>query len=255
MEDISVYDFYLPPGDGGSSQELPPVIPVTQMNILDLPAFPHDNPSDSFLTLATVALGPNWKGAVSYRSDDGGEAGGNSYNLLTPVTNQSIMGIATSVLGNGNAYTWDNANTVDIILMGGELSSVNELAMLNGGKPHHCSDILYGCSKLQLCHGLCRNHQRHNNHLGHTRSSSMQVNQIVGLNSTQAVAVWRDSGDSSRCKAAVLSVSGTSISVGTIVTVNATGMGGWQEIARAAEETEGGSVVIYRAKAGIPSAG
>lgn len=132
VEDVSVYDFYLPPGDGGSSQELPPVIPVTQMLLLDLPAFPHDNPSDSFITLAAAPLGPDWKGAVAYRSDDGGEAGGNSYNLLTSLPNQSGMGIATSILASGNTYTWDNANTVDVVLMAGELSSTNELAVLNG---------------------------------------------------------------------------------------------------------------------------
>lgn len=56
------------------------------------------------------------------------------------------------------------------------------------------------------------------------RSSAVQVNQIVALNSSQAVVVWRDSGDSSRCKSVVLSVSGTSVSVGTIATVNSSGI-------------------------------
>lgn len=51
------------------------------------------------------------------------------------------------------------------------------------------------------------------------RMSSMQVNNIIALSSTQALAVWRDSGDSSKCKAVVLDISGTSITVNTIATV------------------------------------
>lgn len=51
------------------------------------------------------------------------------------------------------------------------------------------------------------------------RSSAMQVNYITALSASQALAVWRDSGDSSKCKAVILDISGTSITVNTIVTV------------------------------------
>lgn len=55
-------------------------------------------------------------------------------------------------------------------------------------------------------------------------SSAMQVNSIVALNANQALTVWRDTGDSSKCKAVILDVSGTSITVNSIVAVTASGI-------------------------------
>ena len=131
VEDISTYDFYKVPGNGGSTQKLPTGVPATQTDLMDLPAFPHDAPTDAFFTVATAPLAPNWSGAVLYRSDDGGQAGGNTYNLVMPITTKSTIGVTLSTLATGNTYTWDYANTVDIAMVYGTLSSTTELALLN----------------------------------------------------------------------------------------------------------------------------
>ncbi len=55
-------------------------------------------------------------------------------------------------------------------------------------------------------------------------AASMQVNHLVALSSAQALAVWRDVGDSSKCKAVVLDISGTSITVNSITTVTTSGI-------------------------------
>jgi len=131
-ENISTYNFYQVPGTGITAQQLPTVIPVTALTLLDLPAFPSDAWTDIFMTVADIPLDPNWNGAVLYRSDDGGVNGGNTYVQVVPLTVKSTIGTATSVLGVGNYDTWDNASSVTIVMQNGSLSSATQLALLNG---------------------------------------------------------------------------------------------------------------------------
>lgn len=132
-EDISVYDQYVQPGNGPTSQQLPLVIPDIQLDLLDLPAFPGDAITDDFLTYAAVALGHNWRGTVVYRSDDGGETGGNIFNIITSIGTQASIGIVTGTIPAAASHTWDYGTVVEVTMTNGTLSSITELGVLNGG--------------------------------------------------------------------------------------------------------------------------
>ena len=131
-EDAATYNFYAVPGSNGPKIALPSVTPTTLLDILDLPAFPSDSWTDVFITMADAPLDPNWNGAIVYRSDDGGEDGGNVYNEFTPLLNKSNMGVATTVLDVAQSYTWDFESTLTVVMINGALSSSTELGVLNG---------------------------------------------------------------------------------------------------------------------------
>jgi hypothetical protein len=132
-EDISTYDFYTPPGESPIGDGQGVAIPETDLILLDLPPFPTDSGTDGVMRAAAVALSDGWAGATLYRSADGGELGGNTFTQIGSTTSKAVKG---SVLNN--VGTWaggnviDTANTIDVALVYGELSSVNDLALLNG---------------------------------------------------------------------------------------------------------------------------
>lgn len=139
-EDVSSYDFYTAPG------EPPPVegggdnYPVTQLELLDLPPLLTDTAQEGALRIAAAGLSTGWRGAFIYRSDDGGESGGNTFNLFTSVATQSIMGAVLNTLGVGPENVFDYANEIEVALLQGTLSSVTELALLNGANVCVCGD-------------------------------------------------------------------------------------------------------------------
>jgi hypothetical protein len=131
-----VYDYFTEvnedngdPTEGPSNPPSP--IPATRLVLLDLPALPTDGTTDCYITMAVMSLGLEWRGAVVYRSDDGGETGGNTYIVIEPVATESVTGGCLTALGSGTSYVWDEANTVEVRVRG-ELSSTTELAVLNG---------------------------------------------------------------------------------------------------------------------------
>ena len=132
-EDISTYDFYTPPGESATGEGQGVVIPETDLFLLDLPPFPFDTGSDGVMRAAAVASSDAWAGATLYRSADGGEAGGNSFAQIGSTTSKAIKGAILNNLGawaGGNIF--DTTNTIDVAIVTGSLSSVNELAILNG---------------------------------------------------------------------------------------------------------------------------
>lgn len=132
-EDISTYDFYTPPGESPIGDGMGVLITPSELHLLDLPAFPYDTTNDGIMRAAVVALGDSWEGAGVFRSLDGGESGGNSFNQIATTTARAIKGIVLNTVGDwtaGNIY--DTTNTIDVSLINGTLSSVNELALFNG---------------------------------------------------------------------------------------------------------------------------
>lgn len=132
-EDVSTYDFYTPPGESPIGDGQGVAIPETDLYLLDLPPFPSDTGSDGVMRVAAVALSDGWAGATLYRSADGGESGGNTFAQIGGTTSKAVKGAILNNLGSwagGNLY--DTTNTIDVALVYGELSSVNELALLNG---------------------------------------------------------------------------------------------------------------------------
>ncbi len=132
-EDISSYDFYTQPGETSSNLTPPVLVPDTLTQFVDAPPLPTDTvQNQGLLGIGVAADGANWNGVAIYRSDDGGESGGNTFNVLAGLDGAATFGIIKTNLGAGSFETWDLINEVEVILTSGSLASVSELAVLNG---------------------------------------------------------------------------------------------------------------------------
>ena len=141
-EDVAAYDVYVPPSDDAAQTQASLPTALTQMQILDIPALATDNAADATLRFACSGVSSNWKGAVVYRSDDGG----GSYLRSVGVTSAAMMGSAVTALADGPTCVFDEVATVDVVLLGkGTLASASELAVLSGANL-----ILIGNELLQF---------------------------------------------------------------------------------------------------------
>lgn len=128
-EDVSSYDFYNPAGTGTPNIQPPTTISASRLELMDLPAFPTDGITDAYLRYGVVGLGDNWAGSAVYKSDDGGA----NYGLMQTLTAQATIGAVLNVIPDGTVYTWDTISTIDVLLTFGQLQSVSDTAVLNGG--------------------------------------------------------------------------------------------------------------------------
>ncbi len=150
-EEISSYDFYTPPGETGNNIQPPVLVPDTLAEFIDAPPLPTDTiQNQGLLRIGVAADGKNWNGAAVYRSDDGGEAGGNSFNLLAGLDGAAVFGVISTNLPAGPFQTWDDINEVEIVLTSGSLISVSELAVLNGANAALIGDELIQFQNAQL---------------------------------------------------------------------------------------------------------
>lgn len=150
-EDISSYDFYTPPGETGKTLTPPVLVPDTHVQFIDAPALPSDTVvNQGLLRIGVAADGQNWNGAAVYRSDDGGEAGGNTFALLAGLDGAATFGAIITNLPAGQFETWDNVNEVEVILTSGSLASVSELAVLNGANAALIGDELVQFQNAEL---------------------------------------------------------------------------------------------------------
>ncbi len=128
-EDTSAYDFYTIPGQGTQLLQQNQNIPVTRLELLDIPAFPGDDNDKAVLRMGAAGLTNNWTGSAIYRSDDGGASYSRISDLIIPAT----TGSAYTVLASGPTAVFDQANTVTVVLIGsGQLQNATEMAVLNG---------------------------------------------------------------------------------------------------------------------------
>ena len=127
-EDVSAYQFYTAPANNQNITEIPGSVSNTQLALLDLPAFPTDAVTDSYLRYFVAGLGSNWVGAAIYRSDDGKA----TYGVMQSTTAEATLGSVLNNVPNGETYSWDNVSEVDVILLYGQLQSTTDLAVLNG---------------------------------------------------------------------------------------------------------------------------
>ncbi len=128
-EDVSVYDFSNRPGEqpprGGTTTSPG----STQLELLDLPAFPGDADNQGRLYFAAAGTESSWRGAIIYRSNDGGA----NYEQMVNVVTSATIGRTTTALASGSVTVFDNKNIVTVLLTRGQLQSITQLAVLNGG--------------------------------------------------------------------------------------------------------------------------
>ncbi len=129
-EDISIYDFYNAAGSTETTLlQKNTSIPLTKLELLDLPLFPSDDNDKAILRLAGAGLSDGWAGAAVYRSDDNGA----NYSYFCALANPAVIGAAATILEGASSAVFDEKNTVTVVLLGNQqLQSVTELAVLNG---------------------------------------------------------------------------------------------------------------------------
>ncbi len=150
-EDVSSYDFYTPAGETSRNITPPVLVPDTLLQFVDAPPLPTDTvPNQGLLRFGVAPDGADWNGAAIYRSDDGGEDGGNTFNLLAGLEGAATFGVIITNLPAGITETWDQVNKVEVLLTSGSLASVSELAVFNGANPALIGDELVQFQNAEL---------------------------------------------------------------------------------------------------------
>lgn len=131
-EDVALYDVYVESAPATNQTQESQAIDDTDVLLLDLPALPNDTSNDGALYAAFASGAPDWRGAVLYASDDGGEAGGNNYNAVLSTASRATMGTVLNQIPDHQGNIWDRTSIIRVALRHGTLSSTTELAVLNG---------------------------------------------------------------------------------------------------------------------------
>lgn len=128
LEDTSVYS-----QSGVAAEILVPdeevaLIPLTKMVLMDIPLLRDQDDGVGFYA-AACGYGSGWYGAQAYKSSDGGATWG---SFGQGFLNDATLGTASSVLGSFARNEFDEANSVTVVLVNGELASDTEENVLNG---------------------------------------------------------------------------------------------------------------------------
>ncbi len=128
-EEQGVYIPSVTMDDAAPQLVLPAQDMATTLEWLDIPALPDENLAQGRVLLAVAGLGEGWRGAVLYRSDDGGQ----NWAQQAVLNRQATMGVSMGVLPAALPEVRDWKHTLDIALLQGELvSAASELALWNG---------------------------------------------------------------------------------------------------------------------------
>ncbi len=117
------------------AEQLPPSVAIavkiaeTEYELLDIPALPSDLSTQSVMRVAAVGVASGWSGCAIYSAQTS-----NDYVRLGDVASGSIFGKVQAIPANfagGNIF--DETSVISVLLIaGGELQNVSELALLNG---------------------------------------------------------------------------------------------------------------------------
>lgn len=128
LEDPSIYT-----QSGAAVEILAPdeevaLVPLTKLVLMDIPLLRDQDDGVGFYA-AACGYGAGWYGAQAYKSADGGATWG---SFGGGFLNDAAIGTATGVLGSFSQNIFDEANSVTVVLINGELASDTEANVLNG---------------------------------------------------------------------------------------------------------------------------
>jgi len=126
-ESAAVFSSGATGGISDPTQTPPGLIGSTALVLLDIPLL-RDQDNFAGYYAAARGLTTIWPGCVLFKSLDGGE----SFNELQPILNNTPLGAATTVLASGPTTIFDEVSTVIVRLIGGTLNSDSEINVLNG---------------------------------------------------------------------------------------------------------------------------
>lgn len=142
---------------------------VTRLEILDIPLLRTEDDTPGIYLAARGTAG-SWPGAVIYRSSDGGL----TYQQTITMSKEAILGITETVLPD-----WQGGNVVDVCstvvvsIIGGTLSTITHLQLLNGGNACVIGNELIRFRKAELLSagqyrlsGLLRGRRGTEQHMG-----------------------------------------------------------------------------------------
>lgn len=208
-EDPTVYESYYNGAGSIPRTSSYALTTETVFHLLDIPALPLDSGANGVLRVAARGAGRGWAGSVLYRSLDGGDAASGTFTRYGANGTDSTIGQAITVLGAGITDTWDNANSVDVVLPSSTLTlaSKEELSVLNGANLALLGDeliqfksaVLQTTSNTYRLSGLLRGRQGTEQHVGtHVvgerfilLDSSVQANP-VSLDAINAPAFYKN---------------------------------------------------------------
>lgn len=147
LEDLQVYSQSAPaPSIPAPSSDIG-IDGPTKLLLLDIPLL---RDVDEGAVLYSVARGVSkWTGAQLYKSDDG--AAWVSYG--TAHLAAAAIGTAVDALGSYSQNMFDELNSVTVNLIGGALSSISELEVLNGGNAAILGDEILQFKNATLISG------------------------------------------------------------------------------------------------------
>lgn len=124
----------LPVAPIGFTPSTPPTVPqATKLILFDIPMVTDADDQEGFRAGMAGAVSPAWAGGSLYQSTDGGT----SFSAIASTGSRTIMGTVTAlpvrVFASGNIFDENSIFQVTIGPGGGDLTSINELAVLNGG--------------------------------------------------------------------------------------------------------------------------
>lgn len=136
---------YTPTAQGAEGEAPAQTIPLdgpSQYIMLDVPLL-SDSYNSPGWPAAMAGYTSGWPGGVIYRSVDGGQTWADLQGFTSPVT----MGYARGALGAGRFDIVDASGVLDVDMMAGDLSSIDEVAQFAGGNA-----LAYGApGRWEIC--------------------------------------------------------------------------------------------------------
>jgi len=127
-EDAAVYSSTAVGSAGIPTEQNFGLIAETKLVLMDIPSLRDADAANPTFYVAATGYSNTWRAAVLYKSYDEGQTYAGLQSLLTPAS----IGSTNAALADGNTYTWDMANSINVTMIYGTLSSDTKVNVLSG---------------------------------------------------------------------------------------------------------------------------